>query len=136
MLNRVFLIGRLGQDPQIKYTPQGTPVTTFNLATDRRWKDRDGNLRSDTQWHRIVLWGSQAETAAEYLKKGSLIFVEGNIQTRSWEDKDGNQRRTTQIRALRFQFLEPKGSTGAVAAEITAEIDTAIDDSSTDDVPF
>ncbi len=116
MLNRVFLIGRLGKDPELRYTPTGTPVCSFRLATDRKWRDKNGNLKDETTWHNIVVMGKQAEIATSYLKKGSLIFVEGRLSTRSWDDKDGNRHTVTEIIARNFRFLEKKE-----AAEIQPE---------------
>jgi len=109
MLNRVFLIGRLGSNPELRYTPGGTPVASFRIATDRRWKDKNsGELKSETEWHNIVIMGKQAEIAGTYLKKGSLVFIEGRIRTRSWDDKNGNRHFTTEIFALNFRMLDKK----------------------------
>ena len=86
MVNKVLLIGNLGRDPEVRTTPSGQSVASFTLATSRRWKDRDGNRQEQTEWHNIVVWGKQAETASQYLTKGKQIYVEGRIQTRSWDD--------------------------------------------------
>ena len=110
-VNKVILIGRLGADPDVRYTPSGNAVATLSLATDEVWKDRDGNMQERTEWHRVVLWGKQAEAANEYLKKGRKIYVEGRLQTRSWEDKDGIKRYTTEIIAQRMQFMDARGTT-------------------------
>jgi len=106
-LNKVFLIGRLTADPQLRTTPGGTPVSTFSLATNRVWVSKSGERREDTQFHNVVVWGRQAEVANQYLKKGSLVMIEGRLQTRNWQDKQGQQRRTTEIICERFQ-LGPK----------------------------
>jgi len=105
-LNRVLLIGNLGQDPEKRFTPSGQPVTTFTIATTERWKDRsNGQPQERTEWHRIVVWGQQAENCAQYLSKGRPVFVEGRLQTRQWEDKDGVKRTTTEVIAQRVLFL-------------------------------
>ena len=91
-VNKVILIGNLGKDPEVKYTPQGTPVAKFSLATNERYKDKDGNWQDRTEWHNIVVWQRLAEIAGEYLKKGSKVYIEGRLQTRSWEDKQTNQK--------------------------------------------
>jgi single-strand DNA-binding protein len=112
-LNKVMLIGHLGGDPELKYTPGGQAVATFNVATNEVYKDKDGNQQEKTDWHRIVVWSKQAEIAAEYLRKGRLVYVEGRLQTRSWNDKDGNKRYTTEVVALNFQMLDRKEGGGA-----------------------
>ncbi|HDH58029.1 MAG TPA: single-stranded DNA-binding protein, partial [Bacteroidetes bacterium] len=91
-LNKVMLIGNLGRDPELRSTPSGTHVTTFTMATNRRYKGKDGELQDETQWHNIVVWGNQAEFIANYLKKGSRIFIEGRLTHRSWEDQNGQKR--------------------------------------------
>src|SRR5246500_1081775 len=93
-LNRVQLIGNLGKDPEVKYTPQGTPVAKITLATNERWKDKDGNWQDRTEWHNVVLWQRLAELAGEYLKKGSKVYIEGRLQTHSWDDKQTNQKKS------------------------------------------
>ena len=109
MVNKVILVGRLGADPEVRYTQDGTMVTNFRLATDERWTDKSGERAERTEWHRIVTFGKLAETCGNYLSKGKLIYIEGRLQTRSWEDKDGNKRYTTEIVALNMKMLEPKG---------------------------
>jgi single-strand DNA-binding protein len=115
-LNKVMLIGHLGGDPEMKYTPGGQAVATFNVATNEVYKDKEGNQQERTEWHRIVAWARLAEVAAEYLKKGQQVYVEGRLQTRSWNDKDGNKRYTTEIVANTFQFLGRKGDGGGGSA--------------------
>ncbi len=110
-VNKAILIGNLGRDPELRYTPSGQPVASFPLATTSRWKDKEGNLQERTEWHRVVVWGRQAEISGEYLKKGSPVYIEGRIQTRSWDDKDGNKRYVTEIVAYRMQLLGRKGET-------------------------
>jgi len=92
-VNKVILLGNLGKDPEVKYTPSGTPVAKLTLATNERFKDKDGQWQDRTEWHNIVLWQRLAEIAGEYLKKGSKVYIEGKLQTRSWEDKQTNQKR-------------------------------------------
>ncbi len=110
-VNKVILIGNLGRDPELKYTPQGRPVATFSLATSERWTDKNGQKQERTEWHNIVIWGKSAELANQYLKKGRTCLIEGRITTRSWDDKDGNKRYRTEIEANSFQFVGgPAGS--------------------------
>jgi single-strand DNA-binding protein len=92
-VNKVILIGNLGKDPEVKYTPQGTPVAKLTLATNERYKDKGGEWQDRTEWHNVVLWQRLAEIAGEYLKKGSKVYIEGRLQTRSWDDKQTNQKR-------------------------------------------
>ena len=108
-VNKVILIGNLGKDPELRYTPGGQPVATFTLATTERWNDRNGQRQDRTEWHNIVVWGKLAELVNQYLKKGRSAYIEGRIATRSWDDKDGNKRYKTEIVANQVQFL---GSTG------------------------
>ncbi len=131
MLNKVFLIGRLGVDPELKFTAQGTPVSNISIATDRRWRDDGGQIQRETEWHRIVIWGRQAENVAEYLHKGSLVHIEGRLQTRDWTDKDGNTKRTTEIVARNITFLESKDEGGNTEGD-----DGTPPPQSEDDVPF
>ena len=109
-VNKAILIGRLGADPEIRYTPSGRAVTSFRMATNEVWKDKDGQQQDRTEWHNIVLWDKLAEISAEFLKKGSHVYVEGRLQTRTWEGQDGVQRRTTEIVAMRMQMLDKKGA--------------------------
>jgi len=92
-VNKVILLGNLGKDPEVKYTPQGTPVAKFSLATNERYKDKDGNWQDRTEWHNIVVWQRLAEIAGEYLKKGGKVYIEGRLQTRSWDDKTSGQKK-------------------------------------------
>lgn len=111
MVNKVILIGRLGADPETRYTPDGMMVTNFRLATDLQWKDRSGERVSKTEWHRIVTFGKLAEICNNYLIKGKMVFIEGRIQTRAWDDKEGVKRYTTEIIASNMQMLDSKGQT-------------------------
>ena len=113
-INKVILIGRLGQDPEVRYTPDGTAVANFSIATSEEWKDKNsGEKRERTEWHRIVAWRRLGEICGEYLSKGRQVYIEGRIQTKSWEDKDGNKRYTTEIIASDVQFLGGRDSATA-----------------------
>lgn len=109
MVNKAIIIGRLGRDPEVRYTSSGTPVASFSVATDERWTGQDGSKQSKTEWHNIVAWSRLAEICEQYLKKGKLVYIEGRIQTREWDDKDGNKRRTTEIIANNMQMLSSRG---------------------------
>ena len=104
-VNKVILIGRLGADPEIRYTSSGTAVAKFNIATTENWINKNGERGERTEWHRIVAWGKLGETCGEYLAKGRQVYVEGRLQTRSWEDREGNKRWTTEVNANTVQFL-------------------------------
>ena len=104
-LNRVQLIGNLGKDPEVKYTPQGTPVAKLTIATNERFKDKAGEWQDRTEWHNVVLWQRLAEIAGEYLKKGRSVYVEGRLKTRKWTDKDGAEKYSTEIIANDMQML-------------------------------
>ena len=110
-VNKVILVGNLGRDPELRYIQSGQPVANFTLATNDRWRDKEGNNQERTEWHRIVVWGKSAENCAQYLQKGRSVYVEGRLQTREWEDKDGNKRQTTDVVAQAVQFLGGRGST-------------------------
>lgn len=105
-VNKVILVGRLGRDPEVRYTPSGVTVATFSIATSDEWKDKDtGQKQERTEWHRIVAWGKLGEICGEYLSKGKQVYIEGRIQTRSWDDRDGNKRYTTEIVAREMVML-------------------------------
>ena len=109
MFNKVFLIGNLGRDPEIRSTTSGMPVANFSVATHRRWNDRDGNRQEQTEWHNVVCFGRQAEIAGQYLTRGRQVFIEGRIQTRSWDDRQtGEKRYRTEIVCDNFQMLGPR----------------------------
>ena len=141
-INKVILVGNLGQDPEVKYTAGGAAVTTLSLATSESWKDKDtGSDQERTEWHRVVLWRRLAEIAGEYLKKGSKVYIEGQLQTRKWE-QDGQTRYTTEVIGRDMQFLDSRGSSssGASSYEDTNQDmgsqnlpDSGITD---DDIPF
>jgi single-strand DNA-binding protein len=112
-VNKVILVGNLGKDPEIKYTPQGTPVAKFSLATNERFKDKDGNWQDRTEWHNIVLWQRLAEIAGEYLKKGNKVYIEGRIRTDSWDDKQTGQKKyMTNIVGSDIVLLGGRGESG------------------------
>jgi len=123
-INKVILIGNLGKDPELRYTPQGRAVANFSLATTERWTNKSGEKQERTEWHRIVLWGRQAEVANQYLKKGSPCYIEGRIATRSWEDKDKVKRYTTEIEGLTLQLL---GSRGDSPSQVPSQPDEYFD---------
>ncbi|SUZ74044.1 uncharacterized protein METZ01_LOCUS26898 [marine metagenome] len=141
-INKVIIVGNLGQDPEIKYTAGGAAVTTLSIATSDSWKDKDSGMDQErTEWHRVVLWRRLAEVAGEYLKKGSKVYIEGQLQTRKWE-QEGQTRYTTEIIARDMQFLDSRGSSSNESTQKSSEMndqsaadvpDSAIDD---DDIPF
>jgi single-strand DNA-binding protein len=151
-VNKVILVGNLGRDAELRYTPGGAPVATLNLATTEVWNDKaSGQKQEKTEWHRIVLWGKSAESLSEYLTKGKQIFVEGRLQTRKWQDKDGNDKYTTEIRADRITLLGGGGGGGGARSpqRTPAAVGAAgggggdhepmgepISDLSDDDIPF
>ncbi|MBD3170415.1 MAG: single-stranded DNA-binding protein [candidate division Zixibacteria bacterium] len=104
-VNLAILIGNLGRDPELRYTPGGQAVTSFSIATTEKWKDKSGELTEKTEWHNIVCWGRNAEIASQYLKKGSPVYLEGRIQNRSYDDKDGNRRYISEVVVRRLQLL-------------------------------
>ena len=114
-VNKIVLVGHLGADPESRFTPSGVAVSTFNMATNESWKNKEGEYEDRTEWHRIVLYGKAAETASEYMKKGQLAYVEGRIRTRSWEDKDGMTRYTTEVLGDRFTMLGRKSENKSTA---------------------
>ena len=113
MINKAILVGNLGRDPEVSYTPSGTAVAKFSIATSEKWKDKNtGEMQERTEWHRITAFGRLGEICGEYLSKGRQVYVEGRIQTNSWEDKEGNKRYTTEILATTVQFLGWRESAG------------------------
>lgn len=136
-VNKVILVGNLGRDAELRYTPGGAAVATLNLATTETWNDKQSGQRQEkTEWHRIVLWGKQAESLQEYLTKGKQIYVEGRLQTRSWEDKETGQKRyATEIRADKITLLGGGGgrSGGSSGDDAGGEPVQPLDD---DDIPF
>lgn len=140
-VNKVLVLGNLGRDAEMRYTPGGAPVATLNLATTETWNDKDGKRQEKTEWHRIVLWGKTAESLAEYLKKGKQIYVEGRLQTRQWEDKDGQKRYTTEIRGDRVVLLGggsngTSGTRGTTPARDHGPAPTELENELDDPIPF
>lgn len=141
-LNKVMIIGRLGKDPDVRYTQSNTAVANLSIATSDRYKDKSGEWKETTEWHKVVAWGRKAEVCQEYLSKGSQVFIEGSLQTNKWEDKDGNTRYTTEIKTFRMQMLDSKGdnnnnnsSGGGGGQPMSSNVD--LDDKDIDDdLPF
>ena len=146
-LNRVLLLGHLGADPELRYTPSGAAVCNFRIATNEVWTDKSGEKQEKTEWHNIVIWGRQAEICGEYLAKGRQVLIEGSLQTRSWEDKEGNKRYTTEVKARNMQMLgrgDGGGGGGGGRAPRPAEEERAAQEPAAaydepipdDDIPF
>jgi len=143
-VNKVILVGHLGADPEIRYTPQGAAVANLRLATNESWKNKNGQREDRTEWHRVILWSKLGELAGQYLKKGSQVFIEGRLQTRSWDDKDGQKRYSTEIVATSMQFLGGRsdGASRRVdtsGADMPSDIPPPMGDfggSQEDDIPF
>ncbi len=139
-VNKVILIGNLGRDPEVRYTQNGTAVANFTMATSDRWTDQSGERRERTEWHRIVVWGKQAEIAGEYLRKGRQVYVEGSLQTREWTDREGNKRYTTEVNAQRFQMLgrpDERAATSPAADQPSHAVsDSGGQGYDEDDIPF
>jgi single-strand DNA-binding protein len=138
-VNKVLLVGNLGRDAEMRYTPGGAAVATLNLATTEVWNDKAGKRQEKTEWHRVVVWGKSAESLAEYLTKGKQVYVEGRIQTRQWDDKDGNKRYTTEIRSDRIVLLsggerQQSGARHLSDEEVGADTHRGVPDDS--EVPF
>lgn len=116
-VNKVIILGRLGQDPELKYTAGGSAVCNFSLATNESWTDRNGQKQEKTEWHRVVVWGKLAELCNQYLSKGRQAYIEGKLATRSWEDQQGQKRYTTEINAATVQFIGANTGAGAGAGQ-------------------
>jgi single-strand DNA-binding protein len=111
-VNKVILVGNLGRDAELRYTPGGAAVATINMATTEVWNDKSGQRQEKTEWHRVILWGKTAESLTEYLTKGKQVYVEGRLETRQWNDKDGNKRYTTEIKGDKIVLLGSAGGGG------------------------
>ncbi len=142
-LNKVILIGNLGADPELRYTPSGRAVVNFRMATTRHWNTQDGERREETEWHRIVAFSKLAEICGQYLKKGAPVYVEGRLQTRSWEDQNGMKRYTTEIVANEMQMLsarqqnEPASDApGGIDSTAPGALPSASESEADDDLPF
>jgi single-strand DNA-binding protein len=137
--NKITLVGNLGRDPELRYTPQGTPVCSFTMATNERRKDRSGETQDVTTWFRVTLWGRQAETASQYLTKGRPVYIEGRLRIEEWTDKDNRQRYTLEVHATDMQFIggrvdETAPSPSRPAPTASSPADEA--EISDDDIPF
>ena len=142
-VNKVILIGNLGSDPEVKYTPSGVPVVNFNIATTEAWTDKGGERQERTEWHRLVLWRKLAEIAGQYLRKGSKIYVEGKLQTRSWDDQSGQKRYTTEVVVDDLQMLDSRADSPGGGSEFAGDPGPASSDTQPyssqdegDDLPF
>lgn len=155
-VNKVILVGNLGRDPEVRYTPDNAAITNISIATTDTWRDKNGDKQERTEWHRVAFFGKLAEIAGEYLKKGSQVYVEGRLQTRKWQDKEGQDRYTTEIVADRMQMLgsrsgmgmadsadmdgpppsRPSGSGGASRGGSSAPKSGSKFDDLEDDIPF
>ncbi len=131
-VNKVILVGNLGQDPEARFTPQGTAVTNLSIATNETWKNQNGEPQDRTEWHRIVMYGKMAETAAEYMKKGQMVYVEGRLETNEWEDQNQVKRKTTQVRCDNFTMLGRRQE----GSQITESAGSEQVESGDDDIPF
>ena len=135
-LNRTFLIGNCGNDPDIRIIQENAKVASFRLATTERYKDRNGDVKENTEWHQIVAWGKMADIVEKFVKKGSQVYAEGKITTRKWTDKDGNDRFTTEIRAEGIQILGKKETTATRQEESPALKALKEEDNPEQDLPF
>lgn len=131
--NRLILVGNLGKDPELRYTPQGTPVCTFSLATNDRRKDRNGEMQDETMWFRVTVWGRQAENVSQYLAKGRPVYVEGRLRIDEWTDREGVQRHTLDVTATDVKFLGGKPEPEHAQAPGRSAEPEMLDD---DDIPF
>ena len=137
-VNKVILVGRLGQNPELRHTAQGGAVANFSLATNESWTDKAGVKQEKTEWHKVVVWGKTAEICNQYLSKGRQVYLEGKLQTRQWQDKEGQTKYTTEINAQHVQFLgDGKGAAApAPAAVAPATASSAVPSFSEEDIPF
>lgn len=135
-VNKAIIIGNLGDDPELRYTNNNNATCTLSVATNERWKDKNGEPQERTEWHRVVVFGRQAENCNQYLKKGRNVYIEGRIQTRKWEDKDGNNRYTTEIVAQTVQFLSGERGGGGAPQRNTGKQNGNRQAFSDEDIPF
>ena len=144
-VNKVILIGRLGKDPEMRFTPNGKAVTNFTMATSEFWSDQGGERQERTEWHRIVTWGKLAENCAKLLAKGKQVYIEGRLQTRQWDDRDGNKRYTTEVVANTMQLLTPADNARGYSDNNNTQTDNGYgpggnentsDPQEFDDIPF
>ncbi len=134
--NRVILVGHVGAKPEVRYTPSGAPVANFNLATNETWTNNDGQRQERTDWHRVVAWRKLAEICEKFIDKGSLVYLEGKLQTRSWEDKNGSKRYTTEVVADTLTMLGGRGDMSGEPAEEKYESSQPESEEDMDDLPF
>jgi len=137
--NKVILVGNLGRDPELRYTPQGTPVCSFSMATNERRKDKNGEMQDQTTWFKVTLWNRQAETAAQYLTKGRPVYIEGRLRVEEWTDRDGKPRHTLEVHATDMQFIGGGRAEGEPAIERAAAAGGGAPtepDTADDDIPF
>jgi single-strand DNA-binding protein len=137
--NKIILVGNLGRDPELRYTPQGTPVCSFTMATNERRKDRTGEMQDQTTWFRVTLWGPRAETASQYLTKGRPVYIEGRLRVEEWTDRDGKPRYTLEVNATDMQFIggqRPEEGPAPIEKAPASEPVTEQTDFPDNDVPF
>lgn len=137
--NKIIIVGNLGKDPELRYTPQGTPVCSFTVATNERRKDRAGETQDITTWFRVTLWGRQAETASQYLTKGRPVYIEGRIRLEEYTDRDGNKRQSLEVNATDIHFIGSSRSeetSGSPKGQAAAAAPANEPDVSDDDIPF
>jgi len=137
--NRIILVGNLGRDPELRYTPQGTPVCSFSMATNERRKDKSGEMQDQTTWFKVTLWGRQAETASQYLQKGRPVYIEGRLRVEEWTDRDGKPRQTLEVTATDMQFIGSRSDEPPVeraAAAVAGPPPEQQADISDEDIPF
>ncbi len=131
-VNKVIIVGNLGQEPEARFTPSGTAVTNLSIATNESWKNQNGEFVDKTEWHRVVIYGKMAETASEFMHKGTMVYVEGRLQTREWEDQNQNKRKTTEIICDNFTMLGKRSESPAKPETSDGEKEQEQDD----DLPF
>jgi single-strand DNA-binding protein len=135
-VNKVILVGNLGRDPEVRYTPSGTAVANFSIATTENWTSKEGQKESRTEWHRIVAWGRLGEICGEYLSKGRLVYVEGRIRTNEWDDQEGNKRQTKEIVASNMTMLGSRSPAEPFPEESSGSEPPTVKEPTEDDIPF
>jgi single-strand DNA-binding protein len=135
-LNKVMIIGHLGRDPEMRYTPSGKPVTTFTVAVSRSWNSGDGERHTETEWFNIVAWGNLAETCKQYLTKGQLVYIEGRLQTRKWEDKEGQKHSSVEVVANEMTMLSERRDSNHASESSAAPSEEGASPSNEGEFPF
>jgi single-strand DNA-binding protein len=135
-VNKVILVGNVGRDPELRYTPGGAAVAQFSLATTENWTAKTGEKQERTEWHRVVVWGKMAEIVNQYVKKGRQVYVEGSLQTRQWDDRNGQKRTTTEVKALQVVFLGRAEGGGGGGRSVTPTQEGPPEDGPTGEAPF